>query len=321
MKRVGRRRGLTGESRGPRDPDDCRHEDATSIAVRSKGDDRPGRGARTPTPPGSSRSREPVSLAHRARGTLAGARRSVPAEAPRRLLQGGHQAPRDLSPQGSATIAGSAAASAGRGPRRSDDEKRWRERGQEVPDPSHRGGPRDALTPEDELDCLALGRERCEVNESAGARSNNYSSRPDRDISVQGVRGEMAFCRMFGLPVEVYDTTPRRAATESRFDGVMPDGSTVDVKTVARADAPLAVCEYKRHNPPGFYALLVAHEDGRIEFRGAIDATQVLRSHNLRHMRGAGGSRGRMMYEVAQARLSSFHELSGPPADEDPPKH
>ncbi len=193
--------------------------------------------------------------------------------------------------------------------------------GKRFPIPRIEVGHVHALTPEDELDCLALGRERCEVNESAGARSNKYSSRPVRDISVQGVRGEMAFCRMFGLPVEVYDTTPRRAATESRFDGVMPDGSTVDVKTVARADAPLAVCEYKRHNPPGFYALLVAHEDGRIEFRGAIDATQVLRSHILRHMRGAGGSRGRMMYEVAQARLSSFHELSGPPADEDPPKH
>lgn len=48
---------------------------------------------------------------------------------------------------------------------------------------------------------------------------------------VMGVIGEYAMCRMLLLPVEIWNTDIRKAEDEVRFDCMMRDGRTIDVKT------------------------------------------------------------------------------------------
>jgi hypothetical protein len=93
---------------------------------------------------------------------------------------------------------------------------------------------------------------------------------------VRGVVGEYAFCRLFALPVELFDTRCRSGGAEERFDAVLPNGETVDVKT-RLAPAGLAGCataqddhrvslyvaSSKLRNPAHHYALMAITLDSK----------------------------------------------------------
>jgi hypothetical protein len=118
-------------------------------------------------------------------------------------------------------------------------------------------GQRCRLTTEEAAICLAAGRRRSEVAAAKGRWNMRRSDRRDEDIHIQGLVGEFAFCRLFGLVVEAMDDAHRTASTETRFDAVMPDGRTVDCKTSTHPDSDLLVALWKEGNPPSLYALMI----------------------------------------------------------------
>jgi hypothetical protein len=147
----------------------------------------------------------------------------------------------------------------------------------------------------------------------------NFSRRDDEQIHIQGVIGELAFCRLFCLPIEIYDTTCRNSHNDT-FDATMPNGWKVDIKTTLPPDAPILVSKWKRLRPPHIYALatLDNYQDKsninvrrlpRVCFRGFVLASTILRDENLITM--ASGS---VFFRWPQDRLRTLEELL-----EDPP--
>jgi len=118
--------------------------------------------------------------------------------------------------------------------------------------------------------CAFIANERTRRNTAAGLKDARFASdRSSGDVDVQGVVGEMAFNRFFGLDdAPLHDTTPRTAAGETTFDGIVsvrlptaggaPGASrayTIDVKTTIRPGVPIRVSAWKCRNPPNLYAL------------------------------------------------------------------
>jgi hypothetical protein len=106
--------------------------------------------------------------------------------------------------------------------------------------------------------CQRIAKERRDRNAEAGLVDARYAaSRRSEDIEFQGVVGELAFNRFFGLDdAALLDTTPRRAATETSFDAILgPNKRTIDVKTTCYANVSLRVSQWKRNNAPYMFSL------------------------------------------------------------------
>jgi hypothetical protein len=122
-----------------------------------------------------------------------------------------------------------------------------------------RRGQRYYFDRESTAECVRMAIERQSRNRVGGTRNMRFShSLSDETANIIGVLGEYAFSRMHGLPVEIYDTACRGAATETRFDASFGNGMCVDVKTTSNQNIrSLMVPAHKMHNPPAFYALMV----------------------------------------------------------------
>lgn len=173
------------------------------------------------------------------------------------------------------------------------------------------------LTMAEAAECARIGRERTAKNAEKPRANRRYTwYRSDDDISIQGVMGEYAFCRLFDLTIDIHDTTCRTARTETRFDAVMmPEAWTVDVKTTIRSGAPLRVTWWKRPNPPHVYALLIYRNfdsskplDPRLieapvfEFRGFASSATVFAKESRIDTVGSEGEPD-IVYVVQQPQL------------------
>lgn len=180
--------------------------------------------------------------------------------------------------------------------------------------PQVRIGQTYTLTAEETEQSVRIGRERNSKNVQQQTKNMNFSQRNDDEISIQGVVGELAFSRLFGLPIEIHDTTCRNAHNDT-FDATLPNGWKVDVKTTVRNDAPIIVSTWKRVRPPQLYALLILenyedrHKIGpnrlpRISFRGFVHSSVILQESNLKTMRN-----GYTHYHWPQDRLQTLDAI------------
>ncbi len=173
-------------------------------------------------------------------------------------------------------------------------------------------------------DCIAVGRERNARNLAEHRQNRNYSGRSDEDISVQGVLAEYAFARLFALPVEIYDTTCR-SVRDDTFDGTMPTAEKVDVKCTLYDRAELRVTDWKRSNPPQYYALLIYMNADRsraldaqaplpvLSFRGFVRAETLFRDEHRQQIAQRGGhGETKCYYCVAQSALRTWEQLQPP---------
>jgi len=174
------------------------------------------------------------------------------------------------------------------------------------------------LTAEETDQCIRIGRERNAKNIQQKTKNLNFSKRDDEQISIQGVVGELAFSRMFGIPIEIYDTTCRNAHNDT-FDAVLPNGWSVDVKTTVRLDAPIIVSTWKRVRPPHLYALIILENYAsgqnitinrlpRVCFKGFVQSSVILQDANLHKMK----STGFVHYRWPQNRLCSLEQILQP---------
>jgi hypothetical protein len=173
------------------------------------------------------------------------------------------------------------------------------------------------LTPKETEICVKIGKERNAKNLEKRTKNMNYSQRDDTQISIQGVVGEWAMCKMFGLPIEIYDTTCRNTFTEKRFDAVFPNGWTCDVKTTLY-EVELRVTVWKINNPPNLYALLVIKNYTKdmeydpslppeVCFRGFVTSKELFRPEHLKMVRNYG--RPMNYYCMSQNSLKTFEQI------------
>lgn len=211
----------------------------------------------------------------------------------------------------------------GEGHGKADAPARWRR-----PTPTVPIGTRITLSAGEVAECVRMGMERHSKNQEGRRANRRFASRrDDADISVQGAMGEYAFCRMFDLAINIYDTECRSALTERDFDAtLMPERQTVDVKTATHDSAPLRVAWWKRPNPPDLYALLVLrhHDSTRLiadacasklptfEFRGFASAAMVFGDPESRVDTVDHEGRPDIIYIVPQARLLDREHLPAP---------
>ena len=170
------------------------------------------------------------------------------------------------------------------------------------------------LTEEETLQCMRMGAERNQKNVEKKTQNRNFSSRDDEDISIQGVVGELAFARLFKLPIEIFDTTCRNAMNDT-FDATLPFGKRCDVKCTYISNAPIIVSTWKRTNPPELYALVIMdnYADRRkinidrlpkIRFKGFVRSCDIFQDCNLRTMKN-----GYQHYHWEQSKLLCYPDV------------
>lgn len=174
------------------------------------------------------------------------------------------------------------------------------------------------LSKEDTLTCIKIGKERNFKDTQNNSKNMNYCGRNDEDINIQGVLGEFAFCKLFKLPIEIFDTTCRSHLYENRFDAVFPNGWTVDVKTTIYDKAELRISEWKSSNPPDLYSLMILTNYDKntsvsidrlpiFSFKGMITSKEAIRDKNLKSINCGNGEKN--YYCIPQKILKTFQDV------------
>jgi len=131
------------------------------------------------------------------------------------------------------------------------------------------------LTPQGKETAIRVAKAFRANNISVGSAELGRLDRDGYELHLDGIAGEICFCRLFGLVPDL------RVGSHSRADATFPDGTTVDVKTMTFPNADLLVMPGKKEKRCDLYAMMV----GRFpEYRFAGVATQetVFRTENYR---------------------------------------
>lgn len=132
------------------------------------------------------------------------------------------------------------------------------------------------LSPEDVKFCIRIGSERNAANTREGKTNRKKAkARDDTQISIQGVIGELAILRMFGLSEEDLSDTTCRNARNDTFDANV-NGLKIDVKAVLAQVRQLLVTKWKKENPPDAYALVQIAREG-MPFQSKFVETETVR--------------------------------------------
>jgi hypothetical protein len=114
-----------------------------------------------------------------------------------------------------------------------------------------------------------LGAERLRRNQEERVRNARRGPQSDESISIEGIAGEIAFCKL----MNVYPDTDTEG-DRPPFDATLPDGRTVDVKTTKYPDGKLLVVPKKKNDPADIYALMIG-EMPTYDFVGHLSASEV----------------------------------------------
>lgn len=130
-----------------------------------------------------------------------------------------------------------------------------------------------------------VARNRNRRNRVLNVVNLKVSERDGVTIDLEGVAGELAFCKMFNLYPDL-DTD--RMPPYPEFDAVLRDGWTVDVKTTRYVDGKLLVDVRKGRKVEGvdFYCLMVGEFPGPYVFRGFMARFVLVKPGRVRVMRG-----------------------------------
>jgi len=114
-------------------------------------------------------------------------------------------------------------------------------------------------------------------NRSFNIVNLKISAESSATIDLEGVCGEMAFCKLFNVYPDL-DTD--RPPPHPLYDCVLSDGSRIDVKTTKYESGKLLVDTRKGARKTGgvdFYALMIGSFPGPYSFRGFIAKAEMIR--------------------------------------------
>lgn len=177
------------------------------------------------------------------------------------------------------------------------------------------------LSRDEVAQCIHIGTERNDKNVQNHSRNLNFSGRDDATISIQGVMGEWAFCRLFGLDTALLFNTQCRNRWNDSFDATI-GGRTIDVKTPLHHTSVLWVGAARGEHAPDLYCLMTLerldylddpHTASLAPFCDAEQVEVVFRGFIHRGMLLVGGNarrRGRNTVFIAtQAQLRPLEEV------------
>jgi len=149
----------------------------------------------------------------------------------------------------------------------------------------------------EQLVCKILARKRSRANRTAGIRNSKIGGQKDKEIELDGIGGELTFCKLYGLYPDFSIYTRSAVDGTDTFDACL-NGVWVDVKTTQCPTGRLLVAVWKRDGPlPDYYALMIGAFP-TYEFKG------FARSSDLDKV-GRLGNRGRgPTWEVLQNKLT-----------------
>lgn len=130
-----------------------------------------------------------------------------------------------------------------------------------------------------------VARNRNARNRCLNVVNLKVSERDGVSIDLEGVAGELAFCKMFNLYPDL-DTD--RMPPYPEFDAVLRDGWTVDVKTTRYDDGRLLVDVRKGRKVDGvdFYCLMTGEFPGPYTFRGFMAKSVLVKPERKRIVSG-----------------------------------
>ena len=142
-----------------------------------------------------------------------------------------------------------------------------------------------------------VARNRNARNRCLNVVNLKVSPRDGVTIDLEGVAGELAFCKMFNLYPDL-DTD--RMPPYPEFDARLSDGWTVDVKTTRYGDGKLLVDVRKGRKVDGvdFYCLMTGEFPGPYTFRGFMAKSLLVRPEKR------GVVRGHEAYMAEQSELA-----------------
>ena len=118
-------------------------------------------------------------------------------------------------------------------------------------------------------------------NRSFNIVNLKISAESSATIDLEGVCGEMAFCKLFNVYPDL-DTD--RPPPHPLYDCVLSDGSRIDVKTTKYENGKLLVDSRKgkeKTDSVDFYALMIGVFPGPYSFRGFIARHLLIQPHKL----------------------------------------
>jgi hypothetical protein len=153
-----------------------------------------------------------------------------------------------------------------------------------------------------EQDCSkALAARRTSVNDGNGIPDKRVSTKDTR-IEMQGLGGELAFCKLFNVFPDFSLVTPSAEKGTDNGDAILPGGIRVDVKSTDYDDGHLIATPAKKNAPIDLFALMVCQYPKYI-FKGFMTKSQLLTEDRYSPDRFHG-------YAAKQNDLKELFELS-----------
>lgn len=134
------------------------------------------------------------------------------------------------------------------------------------------------LSDEDITTCKKLAQERYGSNRSSGVENKKIGKQSDEFVELQGIGGEFAFCRIFGL--EPDQTIAPRGTKTDKGDVWLPNGTLVDIKTTHYRTGKLLVPTWKQDSKIQYFGLMVGTFP-IFEFKGWIERENILTEDRL----------------------------------------
>jgi len=134
------------------------------------------------------------------------------------------------------------------------------------------------LTPLEIHLCRWLAKKRGEENRARGVTSVKQCGESDEAIDLQGIGGEMAFCKLFGLWPDLNYEIRSKARGEDLGDCWCEPLGWVDVKTTRAGKGYLNI---RRPSRVGYYALMEG-DFPEFCFRGLIPAADAIRPEYIK---------------------------------------
>lgn len=137
------------------------------------------------------------------------------------------------------------------------------------------------LNNSEQLICRFVAKKRYENNRKNGVQNSKIGPQSNCVTDLNGVCGEMCFCKLFNLFFDL-SIEPRSARNGEDFgDAVLPDGRLVDVKVTDYPNGRLAVAPWKVEKPRiDLYALMVGSFP-TFTFKGFMARDELLRKERL----------------------------------------
>jgi len=169
------------------------------------------------------------------------------------------------------------------------------------------------LTEEEKQWSMGGGYLRYASCREAGVFNARVGKQSDAFTDQNGLAGELAFCKIFGIPKEQLSIAEPKSALKGEDKGgdvILPGGLTVDVKTTHWPDGRLIAAPRKEGAGVQLYALMTGdiRKDASYTFQGFIRQEELFQDENIEYPGGYGKS----AYTAYQFELLDLDQIVAP---------